>query len=404
MACENCWKNYIKDKITDGRACGRMRCFGLRCAVPMGPKTVESMVEGGLVDRFWWFYIEQEVERSKGKLACCPSENCEWILERGKYGVSRVDCGGCGEEFCVQCLHELHHPVACRTLAVWEEKNVSESENVKWILAHTKPCPKCGKPIEKNQGCNHIHCHSNAGGCGFHFCWMCGKDWNNHSSGDPYSCNIYKANTAMQDRDKVREKHKNDLNRYLFFFERYNGHHKARLLAKKQLNFVEQKCERVHQHYNLSVLDMNFMADALRQIAKCRKVLMYTYVYGYFLAEESPMRQLFEHLQKNLEEKTDKLHEFIEKDFDHEVLDLPRDFFRPKQDPIISFSTLDELPDSTKTPERMNSELLTFRSKVTNLISVVDKFTNAVVNDLHHDNLMSSSRTSSSSSSATGSN
>ncbi len=35
---------------------------------------------------------------------------------------------------------------------MWETKNNSESENVKWILANTKNCqnPKCGLPIEKN--------------------------------------------------------------------------------------------------------------------------------------------------------------------------------------------------------------------------------------------------------------
>ena len=35
---------------------------------------------------------------------------------------------------------------------MWDAKNNSESENVKWILTNTKPCqnPKCSLPIEKN--------------------------------------------------------------------------------------------------------------------------------------------------------------------------------------------------------------------------------------------------------------
>ena len=43
-------------------------------------------------------------------------------------------------------------------MAKWIRKNSAESENLNWILANTKPCPKCKRPIEKNQGCMHMNC------------------------------------------------------------------------------------------------------------------------------------------------------------------------------------------------------------------------------------------------------
>jgi ariadne-1 len=277
--------------------------------------------------------------------------------------------------------------VKCDALAEWTEKNQSESENVKWILAHTKPCPKCSKPIEKNQGCNHMHCAVAAGGCGQHFCWMCGKEWDKHGGGDPYSCNIFQASEDAKNREKVREQNRNELNRYLFFFERYNGHMKARELAGKQLRKVEEKIEGVHKFYGVNVLDMAFFGEALKQISKCRRVLMYSYVYGYFLDEKSEMKGLFEHLQKNLEEKTDKLHEMIEKEFDREVLGLPEDFFRYNQDPIIAFSQVELPPVTDEDKDKVRREVVLFRSKVNNLISVVYKFTSAVITDLSQDTL-----------------
>ena len=41
--------------------------------------------------------------------------------------------------------------VSCKTVLKWVTKNSAESENLNWILANTKPCPKCHRPIEKNQ-------------------------------------------------------------------------------------------------------------------------------------------------------------------------------------------------------------------------------------------------------------
>ncbi len=48
--------------------------------------------------------------------------------------------------------------VDCETVHKWVLKNSAESENLNWILAHTKQCPKCKRPIEKNQGCMHMTC------------------------------------------------------------------------------------------------------------------------------------------------------------------------------------------------------------------------------------------------------
>lgn len=46
---------------------------------------------------------------------------------------------------------------ACRW-ARWKQKVQDDSETKNWLAANTKPCPKCGKPVEKNGGCNLVVC------------------------------------------------------------------------------------------------------------------------------------------------------------------------------------------------------------------------------------------------------
>lgn len=77
--------------------------------------------------------------------------------------------------------------VSCDTVRKWITKNSAESENLNWILANTKPCPKCHRPIEKNQGCMHITCSQ----CRHEFCWLCNGTWSEHGerTGGFYACN-----------------------------------------------------------------------------------------------------------------------------------------------------------------------------------------------------------------------
>ena len=77
--------------------------------------------------------------------------------------------------------------VMCNVVRKWLVKNSAESENLNWIMAHTKQCPKCKRPIEKNQGCMHMTCSQ----CRFEFCWLCLGSWVEHGerTGGFYACN-----------------------------------------------------------------------------------------------------------------------------------------------------------------------------------------------------------------------
>jgi len=104
----------------------------------------------------------------------------------------------------------------------WNEKNQDEAENMTWILANTKPCPKCGYPIEKNQGCMHMACR-----CGHQFCWLCLADDMNYShTRDGRPCNKF-----LEQPDQEKETVRQNLARYAHFFERYRSHNHAQQVA-----------------------------------------------------------------------------------------------------------------------------------------------------------------------------
>lgn len=90
---------------------------------------------------------------------------------------------------CLDCGKEDHQPSNCLQVKTWTDKEEDNNENLTWLKANTKPCPGCGSFIEKNQGCNHIHCRN----CGYDFCWLCKGKWKDHGSGTGgyYACNIY---------------------------------------------------------------------------------------------------------------------------------------------------------------------------------------------------------------------
>jgi len=66
----------------------------------------------------------------------------------------------------------------CERLRAWRQKEQGESENSQWLYAHTKPCPTCQSPIQKNDGCNHMTCSK----CRGEFCWICLGPWASHGT------------------------------------------------------------------------------------------------------------------------------------------------------------------------------------------------------------------------------
>lgn len=135
----------------------------------------------------------------------CPYKGCDYCIEFFDFGGIKDVLCKCGNSFCFKCGSESHRPTTCKVSQTWTLKNSAESENITWIMANTKSCPKCSRPIEKNQGCNHMTCKM----CTHEFCWLCSGDWKEHgqNTGGYYNCNKYevaKKENKISNEEKKR--------------------------------------------------------------------------------------------------------------------------------------------------------------------------------------------------------
>mmetsp|Transcript_431 Transcript_431/g.503 ORF Transcript_431/g.503 Transcript_431/m.503 type:complete len:508 (-) Transcript_431:424-1947(-) len=318
--CKECWREYFKEAVTSSTAHSALGCPLYSCSLKVPESMVLKYLDPSLIPIYNKNKCESFVHMSHG-YKWCPSPNCQFIAEFPNLGAHEIKCN-CGCYFCFSCGCEAHRPANCQIVREWMVKNSAESENVTWILANTKQCPSCKKPIEKNQGCNHMTCRVEVGGCKYEFCWMCLGPWSEHNTatGGYYRCNKYEEDVAQDNsntraEERQREEAKHELDRYMFYFERYNNHNRAQGLAARQVPDIEAKMQLLHDMKNYSIGELEFLKDAAEQVVINRRVLKWTYAFGYYL-ESGQEKNLFEHLQEKLEENTEHLHEMVEKPLD----------------------------------------------------------------------------------------
>jgi len=302
--CRGCWGDYLEDKIRDGKLAVRTTCPMYKCLLVVPDNVVQLLVKQDVFARYQQAVLRSFVEDSRN-MRWCPAARCDRVV-KVLGPVHTVQCT-CGNKFCFQCSEEPHDPVSCAQLSLWLEKCRNESETAHWIIANTKKCPKCAVRIEKNQGCNHMVCRS----CKHEFCWVCLSSWAEHGNhtGGFYRCNKYNPKT----KDKVGDKEdaKAELDRYLHYYQRYHNHDQSKHFAEKQQKITEKRMIEMQSRDQTSWIDVQFLKAATDQVFECRRVLKYTYVFGYYL-EAGPEKELFEFLQQELEKNTEHLSELSE--------------------------------------------------------------------------------------------
>ena len=316
--CSNCFKEYLKEKTKEPLTLLSTKCPMQFCNFQVNSEIIKKMFADQPDEmNIYKKCLIRNFTESNADIKLCPNPKCDLFIKLPGHGMEEINCY-CGKIFCFKCLRDGHRPCDCEMIQIWEEKIKNEGENTKLFLANIKQCPKCHRDIEKNQGCNHMTCKKEAGGCGYEFCWVCLGEWKPHDN-SYYECKKY-----TQKKEENKELKENDmkleLDRFANYYEGYREEEKAieyALKLEEKIGVYKKELEVVKHEPHIEVL---FLDDALRTVIECHRILKNTYIYGYFMKILNNNISLFVYQQELLRKNADLLHNKIEMNYIYEII------------------------------------------------------------------------------------
>ena len=298
--CRICWEMYLETQINNGKST-KIACMTKGCNVLTNEDFVLAIVKDSKLREKYQNNCLKDVVTRYSAMRFCPGRNCEMVVftpEPKPKKPQKVYCTGCNSTYCFTCSLDHHAPTDCKRMKDWLKKCNDDSETANYIMANTKDCPKCGISIEKNGGCNHIHCNK----CELDFCWLCMGTWDDHIAS--YKCNKFKEG---QGKENARQA----LKKYLFHFERYDNHGKSLKLEETTIANIKTYIQEKVSKSEGTWIDWQYLLTATDLLRKCRYTLMHTYPHVYYL-EEGPQKELFELAQSELEREVEELSYIVE--------------------------------------------------------------------------------------------
>ncbi|KAI0692221.1 hypothetical protein BC835DRAFT_1358164 [Cytidiella melzeri] len=310
--CQNCWREYVVANICHEGRCF-FKCMQDGCPATMDAVSIERLAPATVFQRYQML-VQQSYVQATSKLRFCPHAGCsetlfcatgcsEMMLNEV---VPTVRCGQ-GHAFCFGCgCDDDHRPLLCKFVKIWNKSAKEDAGTNQWLRANTKDCPKCHNSIEKAGGCNRILCRH----CSHQFCWMCMSDWDVHGY-NKSTCNAF----VEPEPDAAANEAKQNLERWLFYFDRFNNHELSAKLDKALLERTEERMLQVQETSQMSWIEAKFMEQAVDELTMCRLTLKWSYAMAYFLAKGND-KEIFEDLQADLEKAVEQLSQLLEEEID----------------------------------------------------------------------------------------
>lgn len=187
--CAECWRSYIKSNISDGKVI--ITCPGFKCERPVPENIIMCYLNVKQYSQYRRWLTGSLISFRNWKK--CPQKGCLYLGRADKEEDTNVNCV-CNMKWCVKCKEESHYPISCSVFNIYRNSSLVkdlhkvfkisslDTKPIDVLVIETKSCPKCKHVWNKDGGCNHFRCT-----CGYHFCWICLKCWDNHG-GSYYEC------------------------------------------------------------------------------------------------------------------------------------------------------------------------------------------------------------------------
>ncbi|KAI0648414.1 hypothetical protein C8Q79DRAFT_955355 [Trametes meyenii] len=309
--CEPCWQEYVTSKVKDEGQC-TFRCMHDNCRTVVDGASIAKLVESSVNERYKEL-IRQAYVAAHSHLRFCPHPGCTETVSCSSgvrssllTEVPTVKCTA-GHVFCFGCgMDSDHRPLICTLVKLWLKNARDDAGTSQWIKANTRTCPKCENNIEKNGGCNRILCRH----CQYQFCWLCMKDWSVHGYNNEV-CNAWKE----PEPDVSETTAKQNLEKWLFYFDRFNNHEISARLDEELCTRTEEKMVEWQETSKMSWIESTFMREAVNELTQCRLTLKWTYAMAYFL-KAGNQKQIFEDVQADLEKAVEDLSQLLDEPMD----------------------------------------------------------------------------------------
>ena len=353
--CADCWEEYLKEKLKTPLGALTVRCPQQYCTCIVGEEVYKKFIKDkNLLEKLDRAIYKNFINRNED-FKQCPNPHCHYYAKSNMHSAREIRCK-CGTSYCFKCSKEIHRPCSCEMYEKWNKLNDNSKNDEKWIEANTKECPHCHQKIEKSRGCNYMYCDKKVGGCGHAFCYVCETDWAKHSQ-DHFNCNKY--TDAVKNKEKNADKIKQQLKRYDFYFSRYMNHKKAvEEVDKKLRKEIEEKVSLLIEIKNLSVIETQFIGEAVNTVINGKTLLKNTYAFGYYM-KDTQKKDYFEHEQGILQYWTEELHRLLIDE--HLNLIIQEENFT-----------------------RYTDLLTNYKNTINNIISSIQKYSKGLIDDIEN--------------------